>query len=97
MSHVKYWELSNVLANISVAILRVNIDWQLRMDTTMFVETLDTSQYSMRLIAESQNFTLNTGHKNLRSRTINCSHVFILGQKILFSLLQRIELKYIHV
>jgi hypothetical protein len=54
MSRVEYWKLSNVSANITVAILRILDD-----GNTVFAETLDNYQYSTHLTPESQSFTLN--------------------------------------
>lgn len=57
ISHVEYWEWSNVSAT-------------LKMVTAVFAKTLDKSKYSTWLISKSRNFSLNTSHKNLRSRII---------------------------
>jgi hypothetical protein len=40
------------------------------MVTAVFAKTLDKSKYSTWLISKSRNFSLNTSHKNLRSRII---------------------------
>jgi uncharacterized protein YbaP (TraB family) len=37
----------------------------LKMATGVFVETLDNSKHSTRLIPESRSFTMNTGSENL--------------------------------
>jgi hypothetical protein len=42
-SHDEYWELSNVSANIEVAILKART-------ADMFAETFNNSQYSTRLL-----------------------------------------------
>jgi hypothetical protein len=40
----------------------------LKMETAMFVETLDSFQHSMLLIPESQGCTLNSSRKTLKTR-----------------------------
>jgi hypothetical protein len=61
VSRSQYWEMSDVLANIAVAILI----FTLRMATAMFAETFDKSQYSALLRPESRSFTLNSCRQNL--------------------------------
>jgi hypothetical protein len=49
------------------------------MANAMFAETLDNSQHSMWLIAESRSYTLNSSRENLRTRIIVINLLFCLS------------------
>jgi hypothetical protein len=51
--------------------------FKLKMATAVFSETLENLQHSTWLIPESQSYTSNSSHENLRARTANI--IFVSG------------------